>query len=181
MCPIWLMLHANHFQHKPIEYPKPDGKITFDLLTSVALSGTNHEENQPCHLTLKDDDVPESVNLAKFAGPESRFCPAGKRLLFYYKLPAWFCSFLWDNRRRKFEIEEKASYLLSCQRRTFMDSTQRRNQMGDKKVFVVLTSALQTFCLVKHCFYSHVALFICFTYRCFILAHLHTCSVAAFQ
>uniref|UniRef100_A0A915BKU0 Electron transfer flavoprotein-ubiquinone oxidoreductase n=1 Tax=Parascaris univalens TaxID=6257 RepID=A0A915BKU0_PARUN len=64
-------------EHKPIEYPKPDGKITFDLLTSVALSGTNHEENQPCHLTLKDDDVPESVNLAKFAGPESRFCPAG--------------------------------------------------------------------------------------------------------
>lgn len=64
-------------QHKPIEYPKPDGKVTFDLLSSVALSGTNHEENQPAHLTLKDDDVPEKVNLAKFAGPEAKFCPAG--------------------------------------------------------------------------------------------------------
>ncbi|KHN78161.1 Electron transfer flavoprotein-ubiquinone oxidoreductase, mitochondrial [Toxocara canis] len=64
-------------EHKPVEYPKPDGKITFDLLNSVALSGTNHEENQPCHLTLKDDNVPETVNLAKFAGPEARFCPAG--------------------------------------------------------------------------------------------------------
>ncbi|VDK51378.1 unnamed protein product [Anisakis simplex] len=64
-------------KHKPIEYPKADGEITFDLLSSVSLTGTNHEENQPCHLTLKDDDVPESINLPKFAGPESRFCPAG--------------------------------------------------------------------------------------------------------
>lgn len=63
--------------HNPIEYPKPDGKITFDLLTSVALTGTNHEEDQPAHLTLKDDSIPEKVNLAIYAGPESRFCPAG--------------------------------------------------------------------------------------------------------
>lgn len=61
----------------PIDYPKPDGKISFDLLTSVALSGTNHEANQPPHLTLKDDSIPQTVNLAKYAGPESRFCPAG--------------------------------------------------------------------------------------------------------
>lgn len=62
----------------PIEYPKPDGKISFDLLTSVALTGTNHEGDQPPHLTLKDDTIPVKNNLAKFDGPEGRFCPAGK-------------------------------------------------------------------------------------------------------
>lgn len=62
---------------KPIEYPKPDGKVTFDLLTSVALTGTNHEGDQPAHLTLKDDTVPVKQNLAVFDGPEARFCPAG--------------------------------------------------------------------------------------------------------
>uniref|UniRef100_A0A8V0Y116 Electron transfer flavoprotein-ubiquinone oxidoreductase n=1 Tax=Gallus gallus TaxID=9031 RepID=A0A8V0Y116_CHICK len=61
----------------PIEYPKPDGKISFDLLSSVALSGTNHEHDQPAHLTLKDDSIPVSRNLAMFDGPEQRFCPAG--------------------------------------------------------------------------------------------------------
>lgn len=60
-----------------IEYPKPDGKLTFDLLSSVALTGTNHEGDQPPHLTLKDDDVPVQVNYEKFDGPEGRFCPAG--------------------------------------------------------------------------------------------------------
>jgi len=62
---------------KPIVYPKPDGKLTFDRLSSVFLSNTNHEENQPSHLTLKDASVPVNVNLAKYAGPESRYCPAG--------------------------------------------------------------------------------------------------------
>jgi electron-transferring-flavoprotein dehydrogenase len=66
---------ASEFQ--PISYPKPDGKITFDRLSSVFVSNTNHEENQPAHLTLKDPSVPVNVNLAKFAGPESRYCPAG--------------------------------------------------------------------------------------------------------
>ncbi|XP_007436536.1 electron transfer flavoprotein-ubiquinone oxidoreductase, mitochondrial [Python bivittatus] len=61
----------------PIEYPKPDGKISFDLLSSVALSGTNHEHDQPPHLTLKDDSIPVSHNLAIYDGPEQRFCPAG--------------------------------------------------------------------------------------------------------
>ncbi|XP_048032085.1 electron transfer flavoprotein-ubiquinone oxidoreductase, mitochondrial [Megalobrama amblycephala] len=61
----------------PIEYPKPDGKISFDLLSSVALSGTNHEHDQPVHLTLKDDSVPVAQNLAIYDGPEQRFCPAG--------------------------------------------------------------------------------------------------------
>lgn len=62
----------------PIEYPKPDGKISFDLLSSVALSGTNHEGDQPAHLTLKDDSIPVARNLAIYDGPEQRFCPAGE-------------------------------------------------------------------------------------------------------
>ncbi len=60
-----------------IDYPKPDGKLTFDRLSSVFISNTNHEENEPIHLTLKDDTIPVSVNLAKYAGPEARYCPAG--------------------------------------------------------------------------------------------------------
>ena len=60
-----------------INYPKPDGIITFDRLSSVFLSGTNHEENQPCHLQLKDSAVPINVNLLLFDAPEQRFCPAG--------------------------------------------------------------------------------------------------------
>jgi electron-transferring-flavoprotein dehydrogenase len=63
-------------QCTPIEYPRPDGAITFDKLSSVYLSNTNHEENQPAHLTLKDASVPTSVNLPRFAGPEARYCPA---------------------------------------------------------------------------------------------------------
>lgn len=62
---------------QPISYPKPDGKITFDRLSSVFISNTNHEENQPAHLTLKNAAIPVQVNLGKFAGPESRYCPAG--------------------------------------------------------------------------------------------------------
>ncbi|MBC7379263.1 MAG: electron transfer flavoprotein-ubiquinone oxidoreductase [Burkholderiaceae bacterium] len=62
---------------KPIVYPKPDGKLTFDRLSSVFISNTNHEENQPAHLTLKDASVPVQINLARYAGPESRYCPAG--------------------------------------------------------------------------------------------------------
>ncbi len=60
-----------------IAYPKPDGVISFDRLSSVFVSNTNHEENQPAHLTLKNSAVPVQVNLAKYAGPESRYCPAG--------------------------------------------------------------------------------------------------------
>jgi electron-transferring-flavoprotein dehydrogenase len=61
----------------PIQYPKPDGKLTFDRLSSVFISNTNHEEQQPAHLTLKDASVPVSINLATYAGPEARYCPAG--------------------------------------------------------------------------------------------------------
>jgi electron-transferring-flavoprotein dehydrogenase len=75
--------HADHeclkpaAQFKPIVYPKPDGKLTFDRLSSVFISNTNHAEEQPVHLTLKDPSVPVEINLAKYAGPESRYCPAG--------------------------------------------------------------------------------------------------------
>jgi electron-transferring-flavoprotein dehydrogenase len=61
----------------PIDYPKPDGVLTFDRLSSVFLSSTNHEEDQPCHLTLKDAGVPITVNLARLRAPEQRYCPAG--------------------------------------------------------------------------------------------------------
>ena len=62
---------------KPIVYPKPDGKLTFDRLSSVFISNTNHAENQPAHLTLKDASVPVNINLHTYAGPEARYCPAG--------------------------------------------------------------------------------------------------------
>ena len=61
----------------PIVYPKPDGKLTFDKLSSVFISNTNHAEDQPVHLTLKNPAIPVEVNLAKYAGPEQRYCPAG--------------------------------------------------------------------------------------------------------
>ena len=79
-------LHHSHADHeclkpaaefKPIQYPKPDGKLTFDRLSSVFISNTNHAEEQPVHLTLKDPSVPVDVNLAIYAGPEQRYCPAG--------------------------------------------------------------------------------------------------------
>ena len=62
---------------KPINYPKPDGKISFDRLSSVFLSNTNHEENQPVHLKLEDPDAPIVINLPEYAAPEQRYCPAG--------------------------------------------------------------------------------------------------------
>ncbi|WP_344762614.1 electron transfer flavoprotein-ubiquinone oxidoreductase [Actimicrobium antarcticum] len=79
-------LHHTHADHEcmkpasqftPIVYPKPDGKLTFDRLSSVFISNTNHAEDQPIHLTLKDPSVPVHVNLARYAGPEARYCPAG--------------------------------------------------------------------------------------------------------
>jgi electron-transferring-flavoprotein dehydrogenase len=61
----------------PIDYPKPDGVLTFDKLSSVFISNTNHRKDEPCHLTLKDEEIPISVNLADYNGPEQRYCPAG--------------------------------------------------------------------------------------------------------
>jgi len=64
-------------KHEPIDYPKPDGKLSFDRLTNVSFSMTNHEESQPVHLKLKDANIPVDVNLPKYAGPSARYCPAG--------------------------------------------------------------------------------------------------------
>ena len=81
--PIAMKHHADHTTlgrkdlYQPIKYPKPDGVVTFDRLSSVFLSNTNHEEDQPCHLTLKDEAVPIEVNLEYYDSPESRYCPAG--------------------------------------------------------------------------------------------------------
>ena len=81
--PISMKHHADHANlgrkdlHQPINYPKPDGVISFDRLSSVFLSNTNHEEDQPCHLTLKDEAVPITVNLELYDAPETRYCPAG--------------------------------------------------------------------------------------------------------
>src|SRR5688572_23481703 len=78
-------LHHGHADHEtlkqkdrcsPIQYGKPDGVLTFDRLSSVFISNTNHNEDQPSHLTLKDASVPVNVNLARYAGPEARYCPA---------------------------------------------------------------------------------------------------------
>jgi electron-transferring-flavoprotein dehydrogenase len=79
-------LHHGHADHEtlsrkseaqPISYPKPDGVLTFDRLTSVSFSSTNHGEDQPVHLTLKDASVPVNVNLELYDAPEQRYCPAG--------------------------------------------------------------------------------------------------------
>ncbi|MFB3058457.1 MAG: electron transfer flavoprotein-ubiquinone oxidoreductase [Gammaproteobacteria bacterium] len=75
--------HKDHEQtgkmndHARIDYPKPDNEVSFDLLSSVFLSGTNHEENQPAHLKLKDESIPIELNLAQYDAPEQRYCPAG--------------------------------------------------------------------------------------------------------
>ncbi|MDD3433970.1 MAG: 4Fe-4S dicluster domain-containing protein, partial [Tepidiphilus sp.] len=61
----------------PIAYPKPDGVLTFDRLSSVFLSNTNHDEDQPCHLVLRDPKVAIEVNLERYDAPEQRYCPAG--------------------------------------------------------------------------------------------------------
>jgi electron-transferring-flavoprotein dehydrogenase len=83
--PPWTIhrTQPDHVRLKPaaecarIDYPKPDGVLTFDKLSSVFISNTNHEENQPAHLTLVDAKVPVGINLARYAGPEARYCPAG--------------------------------------------------------------------------------------------------------
>jgi electron-transferring-flavoprotein dehydrogenase len=81
----WTLRHgkADHETLKPadqcpkIQYPKPDGRITFDRLSSVFISNTNHEEDQPVHLVLRDPAIPVMVNLPRYDAPEQRYCPAG--------------------------------------------------------------------------------------------------------
>lgn len=81
--PIVMKHHPDHAAiqrkdlFKPIKYPKPDGVISFDKLSSVFLSNTNHAEDQPCHLQLKDPDVPVKINLPLYDEPAQRYCPAG--------------------------------------------------------------------------------------------------------
>ena len=79
-------------KHAPIEYPKPDGKLSFDRLTNVAFSFTNHEESQPAHLHLKNASIPVDVNYEQYAGPSARYCPAG------------VYEFVGDGADRKFQI-----------------------------------------------------------------------------
>jgi electron-transferring-flavoprotein dehydrogenase len=83
---LWLSSGCRHdheatepaAKHSPIEYPKADGEVTFDLTTSVFRSGTNHDHDQPSHLVLRNPGVPNVVNLGIYDGPESRYCPAGE-------------------------------------------------------------------------------------------------------
>jgi electron-transferring-flavoprotein dehydrogenase len=98
----WIMLvlvepdHAHLKPAKecqPIDYPKPDNVVTFDLLSSVSLTNTNHDGDEPAHLTLKDDSIPTSVNLPVYDGPEQRFCPAGHHL---YWLSLSLCVYTFD-------------------------------------------------------------------------------------
>lgn len=80
----WTLGHrADHLaleegaRHAPIAYPKPDGVLTFDRLASVYLANVRHEEDQPCHLRLENEQTPLQVNLPRYGGPEARYCPAG--------------------------------------------------------------------------------------------------------
>ena len=99
----------------PIKYPKADDKLTFDLLSSVALTNTYHEADQPAHLTLLNDKVPEEVNLAVYEGPEQRFCPAGV----YEYVPTE------DGKSKKLQIN--AQNCIHCKTCDIKDATQNIN------------------------------------------------------
>lgn len=105
---------------KRIAYPKPDGKITFDLLSSVALTGTNHEGDQPPHLTLKNDSVPVDINLSKYDGPEGRFCPAGV----YEYVPTEETS---SEGKESFRLQINAQNCIHCKTCDIKDPTQNIN------------------------------------------------------
>jgi len=114
-------LHHRHADHetlkpraeaKPIEYPKPDGVVTFDRLSSVFVSNTNHEENQPPHLTLKDATVPIKVNLELYDAPEQRYCPAG-----VYEI-------VWDAEGSNPRLQINAQNCVHCKTCDIKDPTQ---------------------------------------------------------
>lgn len=96
----------------PIEYPKPDGKISFDKLSSVFLSSTNHEEDQPCHLTLKDELAPVETNWKLYQSPEARFCPAG------------VYEFVRDDEQEQPKLQINAQNCLHCKTCDIKDPTQ---------------------------------------------------------
>jgi electron-transferring-flavoprotein dehydrogenase len=98
---------------RPIDYPKPDGVISFDRLSSVFVSNTNHEEDQPVHLTLKDASVPTRINLPDYAGPEQRYCPAG------------VYEFVEENGRERLQIN--AQNCVHCKTCDIKDPTQNIN------------------------------------------------------
>eukprot|EP01095_Lingulamoeba_sp_RSL-Kostka_P009740 TRINITY_DN3371_c0_g1_i1.p1 TRINITY_DN3371_c0_g1~~TRINITY_DN3371_c0_g1_i1.p1 ORF type:complete len:603 (-),score=223.16 TRINITY_DN3371_c0_g1_i1:569-2377(-) len=100
---------------KKINYPKPDNKISFDLLTNLQRSNTFHEEDQPCHLTLKDNTVPVSINLDKYDGPENRYCPAG---VYEYVV---------DKTTNKPRLQINQSNCLHCKTCDIKDPTQNIN------------------------------------------------------
>ncbi len=117
----WTIKHA-HADHESLKlaaqsnlitYPKPDGVLTFDIASSVYLSGTHHEENQPCHLQLKNPEVAIDVNYAQFAAPETKYCPAG-----VYEI-------VMENEQPKLQIN--ASNCLHCKTCDIKDSTQNIN------------------------------------------------------
>ena len=87
-------------QYKPIDYPKPDGQVSFDLLTSVSLTGTNHDHDQPAHLTLLNDSVPVETNLKIYDGPEGKFCPAGQCSIQRYAMIPVLLRDLWLFKRQ---------------------------------------------------------------------------------
>jgi len=116
MLPYTLSNHADHTQlktadkYEPIDYPKPDGILTFDRLTSVQLTNTNHAEDQPSHLKLKDESVPIQVNLPKYAEPAQRYCPAA-----VYEVVE-------DNGEKKFQIN--AQNCIHCKTCDIKDPSQ---------------------------------------------------------
>jgi len=103
----------NKNKHEKIDYPKPDNILSFDRLTNVSFSGTNHEENQPCHLTLKDERVPIDINLALYDNPETRYCPAGVYEIIY------------ENNNPKLQIN--AQNCVHCKTCDIKDPTQNIN------------------------------------------------------
>jgi ferredoxin-like protein FixX len=105
---LWRKEHCH-----PIAYPKPDGVISFDRLTSVFLSNTNHEEDQPVHLQLKDPTIPDRVNLPLYDGPEQRYCPAGV--------------YEWSGRRGEPRLQINAQNCVHCKTCDIKDPTQNIN------------------------------------------------------
>ena len=104
---------GNKYNYKEIKYPKPDNVISFDRLTNVSFSGTNHEENQPCHLQLKDEDVPINTNFELYDNPETRYCPAG-----VYEI-------VFNNNKPKLQIN--AQNCVHCKTCDIKDPTQNIN------------------------------------------------------
>lgn len=102
-------------QSTPVLYPKPDGVLTFDMLSSVYLSGTVHEENQPCHLQLEDEQVAIKVNYDQYASPESRYCPAG-----VYEI-------VFEGEEQKPKLQINASNCLHCKTCDIKDPQQNIN------------------------------------------------------